>query len=229
MPDISTKNCSNPKCTQINPQSLINFNKRKKSKDGLSCWCKDCHKNYHFENKEKIRIQRTEYRIKNKEIIAIKDAIKYEKNKEKIAIQKAIYRKKKKKEIAIQKALHYQKNKEKQYREHRAYVEKHREKDREYKAAYKKKNQGKTNADTANRRAKKLSATPKWLTREQRKQIQECYNLAVKLTKETGILHHVDHIIPLRGKRVSGLHVPWNLQVIPAYGPDGNYIKGNKF
>lgn len=62
----------------------------------------------------------------------------------------------------------------------------------------------------------RLDRVPKWLTKEQLTEIDFFYLYSNWLTKNTGIQHHVDHIVPLKGKKVSGLHVPWNLQVIPA-------------
>ena len=57
---------------------------------------------------------------------------------------------------------------------------------------------------------------PKWLTEEDRKAINAIYLESKRLTRETGIKHNVDHDIPLRGKTVSGLHVPLNLKVLTA-------------
>jgi hypothetical protein len=78
----------------------------------------------------------------------------------------------------------------------------------------------------AKRRAAKLNRTPIWLTEADHAEIKHIYEVAAKRTKKTGIVWHVDHIIPLRGKTVSGLHVPRNLKVIPA---SQNYRKGNKW
>jgi hypothetical protein len=77
----------------------------------------------------------------------------------------------------------------------------------------------------AKRRASKRMACASWLSAIDAAQIQECYDLAHAKTVQTGIKHNVDHIVPLQGKNVSGLHVPWNLQVIPA---KQNFSKGNR-
>lgn len=66
---------------------------------------------------------------------------------------------------------------------------------------------------------------PNWLDAISLAQIKEMYDIAKAVTIQTGIKHHVDHIIPLNGAMVNGLHVPWNLQVIPA---SENCAKGAK-
>jgi hypothetical protein len=84
------------------------------------------------------------------------------------------------------------------------------------------KNMAKMVARNAKRHAERLRATPAWADS---KAIIEVYKEARRLSKETGVKHHVDHIIPLRGKLVCGLHVHNNLRAIPA---KENMSKSNK-
>ena len=57
---------------------------------------------------------------------------------------------------------------------------------------------------------------PSWLSPEQHDRMKEIYDLAHDCSIMTGEVYTVDHIVPLCGYNVSGLHVPWNLQVLPA-------------
>lgn len=107
----------------------------------------------------------------------------------------------------------------------KAWKEANSEKEKANKKAWREANPGKVNADQAKRRAAKLNRTPTWLTPAQLNSIG-LYYLAAKWAQD--ILEepiHVDHIIPLQGKAVSGLHVPWNLQLLPA---SENRSKSNK-
>ena len=70
---------------------------------------------------------------------------------------------------------------------------------------------------------RKNKRTPPWLTDQHHHDISMYYWLAQDLKKVTGDTYHVDHIVPLNGRDVCGLHVPWNLQVLPA---DVNLSKG---
>lgn len=95
-----------------------------------------------------------------------------------------------------------------------------------YSARVKSTHRDKVNASTAARRAAKLHRTPRWLSDDDKWLIDQIYGLAALRTKILGFPWHVDHIIPLQGRIVSGLHTPYNLQVIP--GVD-NSRKGARF
>lgn len=74
----------------------------------------------------------------------------------------------------------------------------------------------------AKRRAAQLQRTPAWADTAA---ILEVYQRARELTMVTGVMHHVDHHIPLQGRLVSGLHVAENLRVVTWIE---NITKGNR-
>jgi len=103
-------------------------------------------------------------------------------------------------------------NPEKHLASHATATENYRKKNPAYYAAY-----------TRTRKANKLSATPQWANLDA---IKVEYDLAAWCTNVMGVPYHVDHIVPLKGRNVCGLHVENNLQVIPA---KVNQSKNNKF
>lgn len=85
-------------------------------------------------------------------------------------------------------------------------------------------NKGRRNSYTAAYRQAKIDRVPPWQSATDRLEIESIYAYCAGL-RESGLDYHVDHIVPLRGETVSGLHVPWNLQVIPGVE---NMSKGNR-
>ena len=81
-------------------------------------------------------------------------------------------------------------------------------------------------ANKAKYRASKRNRTPIWVDKEHLWIIKQAYELALLRAKLFGFEWHVDHIIPLNGKIVSGLHVIENLQVIPG---TESLLKNNKY
>lgn len=95
----------------------------------------------------------------------------------------------------------------------------------EWRKVYRKLNSHRYAAHAVKRYVKEKLSQPLWLNKHQLQEIENFYWLAKDLAAVSGQTYHVDHIVPLQGKTVCGLHVPWNLQVLPS---DVNISKSNK-
>ena len=94
-----------------------------------------------------------------------------------------------------------------------------------HKQKYKEANPELYKALTSVRKRRHRSATPKWVTKEQKMAMRRLYLEAQRLTKLTGERYVVDHVVPLINPDVCGLHVPWNLRVMTQ---EENLKKSNK-
>ena len=95
----------------------------------------------------------------------------------------------------------------------------------QYKLAYKERNPELYRELVNARRRRFRQATPTWLTPEQKMEIRLKYRLAIEMSRRMGAQYVVDHVIPLQGETVCGLHVPWNMEVITQ---EENLQKSNK-
>lgn len=125
--------------------------------------------------------------------------------------KKKEYRDLNKEAVLVMKKANYELNKEH-----------HLAQKREYRQA----NKGKINALVALRKKRIKARTPAWLTDFDKLKMSCIYSVAAMLTRENKEPWHVDHIIPLQGRKVSGLHVPSNLQVMRGFE---NISKKNKY
>lgn len=204
---------------------LSNFAKNKSKKDGYGSQCKGCVNQYKIANKEKITDYKKKYRESNKEKISeYNDSYREANIVYRLEYEKK-YRESNKERLAEYNKQYHEINKEYLIEQMKHYREANKEYLAEQVRIYHKANPAKLNAINAKRRAAKLQATPRWLTSEDFKQIEDFYRKAQNLKLVTNEKYHVDHIIPLQGENVCGLHVPWNLQVIPA---KENLSKSNK-
>ena len=139
-------------------------------------------------------------------------------NRERILESRRKYRQEKGDELREKVKLLCRKNYHKYRHATVEWINNNREKVRAYKKAYIDRNPEIKKGKSAQRRARRLNATPKWLSFTLKRQIRNFY----KACPEG---YEVDHIIPLQGKNVCGLHVPWNLQYLTV---QENRSKGNK-
>ena len=177
-------------------------------------WCRSC---VIIRNAENYKKDPEKYKIRTKTYT--------KNNKEKVRIRRAEYRKKNAKSLDALTQKWVENNRERSNQIKARWVINNPEKKQESANKWVRDNPDKANAQTAKRRAQKKKATPPWLTKKHLLEIREFYSLAKELQWLSEEPLHVDHIIPLVNENVSGLHVPWNLQILPK---SLNIKKGNK-
>ena len=156
---------------------------------------------YYERNKNLVKSRAKKFRLENADHVKKVQKENYEKNKEQISQKAKIYRQKNIEKLAERSRIYYEKNKDKISKYHKTWREE---------------NRGLSNAMSKEAKLSRLKRTPSWCEKHE---IRDIY-------KDCPTGYQVDHIIPLRGKNVSGLHVASNLQYLT---DKENHVKRNKF
>ena len=156
-------------------------------------------------NKERLTEKSKEYYEANKDSIAEKKKKYVEVNRERISEQRRVFRESNKDRLVLVKKGYYQKNKE----HLTIYRRRWREENKAWHAPY-------CRQKCAARRAGKAQRTPIWADHNAIAFFYDCCPKGC----------HIDHVIPLHGKDISGLHVETNLQWLSA---EQNHSKGHRW
>lgn len=193
-------------------QDIDCFPKSNTGKHGRTTRCKPCTgiylKQYQEANKEKLKLHKQQYYAENKETLDAIGRANYQKDKDAY------------KERAKQWAAE---NKEKRVEIRKKYYQANPERMAEKGRKHRAENPGLYRAHFKKRQQLKRNAMPAWADEAA---IRAIYDECQRISKETGVKHHVDHYYPLKNDLVCGLHVQDNLQIITAYA---NLSKGNNF
>lgn len=206
---IEEKKCHG-ECGKV--KSVSEFSVDKKAKSGFQYLCKLCASQYRKENREVLRIKEAQYRKNNPEYMA---------NKRKSTAEWT-------RNNPDYKSQWYQNNKDNISIRMAKYYEDNSDTIKARNAQWSASNPDKIAHRSSKHRAMKLQRTAAWADSDKIKDIyDQCaeINLAAKVA---GCVEQfvVDHVIPLQGKLVSGLHVEVNLDIITV---GDNCRKSNNF
>jgi hypothetical protein len=209
----TTKRCSC--CGEVKP--VAEFSRNGSRSDGLHNQCKTCKRvvdaTWRAANREKHRASSLAWVAANRKKHLANVAAWAAANPEKVRAKNAAWRAANAEHVRATRTAYYAANREKVCAANAAWRAANPEKERAAAAAWAAANREKMNAWEARRRAEKLRATPKW---SDKAACDAVYMHAATASRLLGEEMHVDHVVPLKCKIASGLHVPANLAIVDA-------------
>lgn len=235
--EITAKVCT--VCELEKPLSA--FNKQKRGMGGVASWCKVCMRNYQkkwqSQNRDKCVEYTLRYRDKNRDVVNRYRRKHYYEKLDHYAQKALAYREAHREELAKKTAEWRKRYPERAKQAYQDWVAANRGYIAEYGKRWRasnvdrikkltrdwaQRNPHRRSRGSRERKLRLIQATPNWVDRSE---FAEIY-LEAKRRRRAGEDVHIDHVVPLKGTHVCGLHVPWNLQIISA---KANLSKKNKF